>query len=96
MGARNRVGIGLSYRPAARLQRVAESIPGLFKNLKVPSLAGRYHEPIPVWFLVHKDCSKILAQASYTKFEKSSKLSLSVFWLLLIKANEDKKLATVV
>jgi hypothetical protein len=36
MGARNRVG--LSYRPAtpplARLHRLAESIPGLFKSLK--------------------------------------------------------------
>ncbi len=27
MGARNRVGIGLSYRPAARLHRLVESIP---------------------------------------------------------------------
>ncbi len=30
-GARNRVGIGLSYRPA-RPHRLAESIPGLFKD----------------------------------------------------------------
>jgi hypothetical protein len=36
MGARNRVGIGLSYRPA-RLQRLAESIPGLHKSLKIPA-----------------------------------------------------------
>ncbi len=41
MGARNRVGIGLSYRPA-RLHRLAESIslesiPGLLKSLKIPS-----------------------------------------------------------
>jgi hypothetical protein len=27
MGARNRVGVGLSYRPAARLHRLAELIP---------------------------------------------------------------------
>jgi hypothetical protein len=33
MGARNRVGTGLSYRPA-RLHRLAESIPGLRKSLK--------------------------------------------------------------
>ncbi len=72
MGATNRVEIELSYRPAARLQRVAESIPGLLKILKIPSLAGRYHEPIPTRFLVHKDCSKNLAQDSYTKFKKSS------------------------
>ncbi len=37
MGARNRVGIGLSYRPA-RLHRLAESIPGFLKSLKIPSL----------------------------------------------------------
>jgi hypothetical protein len=33
MGPRNRVGIGLSYWPA-RLHKLAESIPGLFKVLK--------------------------------------------------------------
>ncbi len=31
MGARNLVGIGLSYRPS-RLHRLAESIPGLLKS----------------------------------------------------------------
>ncbi len=36
MGARNRVGVGLYYRPA-RLHRLAESIPGVLKNLKIPS-----------------------------------------------------------
>ncbi len=35
--ARNRVGIGLSYRPA-RLHGLAESIPGLLRSLKIPSL----------------------------------------------------------
>ncbi len=34
-GARNLVGIGLSYRPA-RIDSL-ESIPGLLKNLKIPS-----------------------------------------------------------
>jgi hypothetical protein len=38
MGARNRVRIGLSYRPA-RLHGLAESIPGILKNLKI-SLLG--------------------------------------------------------
>ncbi len=33
MGARHRVGIGLSYRPAM-LHRLAESIPGLLKRDK--------------------------------------------------------------
>ncbi len=42
VGARKRVWIGLSYRPA-RLRRLAESIPwnlfhGLLKSLKIPSL----------------------------------------------------------
>ncbi len=36
MGAGNQVGIRLSYRPA-RLHRLAESIPGLLKSLKIPS-----------------------------------------------------------
>jgi hypothetical protein len=36
MGARNRVGIGLSYRPG-RLHWPAESIPGLRKRLKIPA-----------------------------------------------------------
>jgi hypothetical protein len=44
MGAWNQVGIGLLYRPA-RLYGLAESIPGLLKSLKIPSLAGRYHKP---------------------------------------------------
>ncbi len=34
MGARKRVGIGLSYR-LVRQHRLAESIPGLLKNLKL-------------------------------------------------------------
>jgi hypothetical protein len=37
MGTRNRVRVGLSYRPA-RFYRLAESIPGLLKSLKIPSL----------------------------------------------------------
>jgi hypothetical protein len=39
MGARKRTGIGLSYRPA-RLHRLAESIPGLPKSLKIQSLGA--------------------------------------------------------
>jgi hypothetical protein len=34
MGARIRVGVGLSYR-AARLHRLAELIPGLLRSLKI-------------------------------------------------------------
>jgi hypothetical protein len=36
MGERNQVVIGLSYWPD-RLHRLAESIPGLFKSLKIQS-----------------------------------------------------------
>jgi hypothetical protein len=48
MGVRNRVGIGLSYRPA-RLHRLAEStpwelIPGLLKSLKIRALFSRNNE----------------------------------------------------
>ncbi len=43
MGARNRVGIGLSCRPAwLWLHRLAESIPGLLESLKTPSLETMY------------------------------------------------------
>jgi hypothetical protein len=40
MGARDRVGIGLSYR-CAMLHRLAESIPKLHKSLQIPSLEWR-------------------------------------------------------
>jgi hypothetical protein len=66
MGARNRVGIGLSYRPA-RLHRRGidslESIPGLLKSLKIRALVGRrYDNPTPTRFLAPIDSSKISAQ----------------------------------
>jgi hypothetical protein len=74
MGARNRVEIELKYRPAARLHvhRLAESIPGLLKSLKIPSLAGRYDNSVPIRFLVPIDSSKIPAQDSNKKFYKGS------------------------
>jgi hypothetical protein len=43
MGARNKVGIGFSYRPA-RLQRLAESIPWLLKSFKIPSLCLNFRK----------------------------------------------------
>jgi hypothetical protein len=51
MGAKNQVAIGLSYRPA-RLHRLAESIPGLLKSLKISSqdikdLVNPVHNPDP-------------------------------------------------
>jgi hypothetical protein len=41
VGARDRVGIGLSYRPA-RLHRLAESIPGLHKRLQIRAQDAHY------------------------------------------------------
>jgi hypothetical protein len=65
MGARNREGRRLSYRPA-RLHRLleissVESIPGLLKSLKIPPLAGRYNNTLPTRFPAPTDCSKIPA-----------------------------------
>ncbi len=44
MGARNRVGIGLLYRPAM-LHRLAELIPWLHKCLKIRAMYSRGWEP---------------------------------------------------
>jgi hypothetical protein len=44
LGARNRVGTGLSYRPA-RLRRLAVSIPGLLKSLKYCLWVRSQHPP---------------------------------------------------
>jgi hypothetical protein len=41
--SRNRVGIGLPFRPA-RLHRLEESILGLLKSLKIPSLFSSQDE----------------------------------------------------
>jgi hypothetical protein len=87
MGARNRVGKGLSYRPA---------VCGIFKLLRSPGidfaslciLAGRYDNPIPTPFLAPLYCYKIPAQAiqlggigsleSIRGLLKSKKFGLSV------------------
>ncbi len=53
MRARNREGIGLSYRPA-RLQRLAESIPGLLKSFKI-GLWISCERFLPALFLVPSD-----------------------------------------
>jgi hypothetical protein len=53
MGARNRVGIGLSYRPA-RLHRLAESIPGPLKSLKIPSLLLLYKSSLLAVIMGHQ------------------------------------------
>jgi hypothetical protein len=47
MRSRTRVGIGLSYRPA-RLHRLAESIPGLLKSLRLFT----YYPILTNWFLL--------------------------------------------
>jgi hypothetical protein len=60
MKASNRLGMGLSYRPA-RLHRLAESIPGLLRSLKIPFLTAGYDNLIPTRFLAPTDYSKIPA-----------------------------------
>jgi hypothetical protein len=47
MAARSRVGIGLSYRPH-RLHRLAESISGLLKSFKIPSLKSKICDTVPL------------------------------------------------
>jgi hypothetical protein len=61
MGARNEVGIGLSYRPATQSGEIGslESILGLLKSLKIRALAGRYDNLNPTRFLAPIDCLKI-------------------------------------
>ncbi len=51
MWARNRVRIGLSYRPD-RLHMLVESIPGLLKCLKIPS--RQYSRTFPDWITFEK------------------------------------------
>ncbi len=62
----NRVGIGLSYRPA-RLHRVAESIPGLLKSLKIPSLQILQVSLCPGW-----NCHWPQAKATYLAHRQKS------------------------
>jgi hypothetical protein len=52
MGARNRVGIEVLYRPA-RLYRLAESIPGLPQNVKILELEHTSYisKVIGIWIL---------------------------------------------
>jgi hypothetical protein len=73
--ARNQVGIGLSYRPASlcslatRFQtRFLESIPRPIAGLKIPTLVGRYYNPIPTRFPTPIDCSKIPALCIRLKY----------------------------
>jgi hypothetical protein len=53
MGAKNFVGKGLSYRPARLLRRLAESISGLHKSLKIPAQFSE-PEPFPLRLLTFK------------------------------------------
>jgi hypothetical protein len=46
IGARNLVGIGLSYRPA-RLNRQAESIRGILKSFKIPKSLNAFRSSRP-------------------------------------------------
>jgi hypothetical protein len=76
MGPRNRVGIGLSYRPGRagilNFYGAQKSIPrnlprNRFRQPMEPGGPVRpYDNPIPTRFLAPKDCFKIPAQATHT------------------------------
>ncbi len=85
--SRNRVGIGLSHRPV-RLHRLAESIPGLLKSLKIPPLnvlhsVEQFEESCPsretwgifVAFKGTKACRKIKPWLVY--FQESGKMKIT-------------------
>jgi hypothetical protein len=71
MGARNRVGIGLSYRPA----RVGNLRPAMGRGLNFQerslewssqtSKAGRYDNHMPTWFLAPIAGLMLPTQATY-------------------------------
>jgi hypothetical protein len=62
MGDRNRVGIGLSHRPArARIYKLLRS-PRI--DSKKPFPLSRYYNPIPTRFLAPINCLEIPAQAT--------------------------------
>ncbi len=69
MGARNQVGIGLSYR-FARLRRIAELIPWnwFLGSIKIWALAGRCDNSILTRFLAPIDCLRISALDSGPSF----------------------------
>ncbi len=69
MGSRNRVGIGLSYRPA-RLHRLVESIPGLLKSLQIPSLVKPYYLQATVDLVGPRDRIQIFLQKMDSSWSK--------------------------
>jgi hypothetical protein len=82
--ARNRVGIGLSYRPPGYIcwrNWFLESILELLKSIKIRPLVGRCDTPILSRFLAPIDCCKIPAQGRFfhLPFVIGSKSSLWYF-----------------
>ncbi len=59
-----------------------ESIPGLLKNVKIPSLAGRFDNPVPTRFLAPIDCytipAKKLSSLLFTGFMVSHQTELKI------------------
>jgi hypothetical protein len=89
MGARNRGGIGLSYRPA-RLHRLAEFIPwnrfpGPINVLKY-GVAGRYNNPIHTRFQAPIDCLKIPAQICEAECKIAARPRLSSTAIIVLIA----------
>jgi receptor-type tyrosine-protein phosphatase F len=90
MGSRNRVEIGLSYRPA-RLHRLAEPIPGLLKSLKIraslsfsfKSVFSFVQGPLPetladFWRLVWEQRSATIVML--TRLEERARVKCDQYW----------------
>jgi hypothetical protein len=66
MGARNLVGIGLSFRPA-RIHRLAELIPGLLKSLKIRAMINQeYRRSLLVRFMQSLNSTTPLRSSHYS------------------------------
>jgi hypothetical protein len=67
MGAGNRGGIGFRISPPETVFLNFSGARNRFQGIdsaSLCSLAGRYDNPIPTWFLAPVDCSKIPAQST--------------------------------
>jgi hypothetical protein len=79
MGARNRVGIGLSYRSAAGYTAwqkwfLGIDLLGFSKSLIMRALACRYDNLIPTWVPAPIDCLKIPAQTTAEKHMRTLRI----------------------
>jgi hypothetical protein len=95
MGARNRVGIGCSYRPT-RLHRLAESIPGVLKSLKIPSLYSITLTPFTFfsgWFF-YVDFKLMACNTnilSYTSWKQCQWIAIYIYAKNINKSRQTKQ-----